>query len=37
MSQAEVFIIESLDFEDERDKRFEGRILSDILALRKAV
>jgi hypothetical protein len=33
MSQAEVFIIESLDFEDERDKSFEGRILSDILAL----
>ena len=33
MSQAEVFIIESLDFDDERNHRFEGRIISDILAL----
>ncbi|MEK7404944.1 MAG: hypothetical protein AAB225_07535 [Acidobacteriota bacterium] len=33
MSQAEVFIIESLDFEDEKAQRFEGRIISDILAM----
>jgi hypothetical protein len=33
MSQAEVFIIESLDFDDERKQSFEGRIISDILAL----
>ena len=33
MSHAEVFIIESLDFDDERSGRFEGRIISDILAL----
>jgi hypothetical protein len=30
---AEVFIIESLKFEDEQKSRFEGKILSDILAL----
>ncbi len=29
----EVFIIESLGFEDEKDNRFEGKILSDILYL----
>jgi hypothetical protein len=33
MTQAEVFIIESLDFDDKRNHRFEGRIISDILAL----
>jgi len=33
MSHSEVFIIESLNFDDERDSRFEGRIISDILAL----
>ena len=33
MSKAEVFIIESLDFDDERKNRFEGRIISDILRL----
>lgn len=33
MSEAEVFIIESLDFDDEREQRFEGRIISEILAL----
>jgi hypothetical protein len=33
MSEAEVFIVESLDFDDERNRRFEGRIISDILAL----
>jgi hypothetical protein len=33
MSHAEVFIIESLDFEDEQERSFEGRIISDILAL----
>lgn len=33
MNQAEVFIIESLDFEDEKAQRFEGRIISDILAM----
>ncbi len=33
MSQPEIFIIESLDFEDERANRFEGRIISQILAL----
>jgi hypothetical protein len=33
MSQAEVFIIESLEFDDEQNQRFEGRIISDILAL----
>ena len=33
MSQPEIFIIESLRFEDERAERFEGRIISQILAL----
>jgi len=33
MSQPEIFIIESLEFDDERDNRFEGRIISQILAL----
>lgn len=33
MSQPEIFIIESLKFEDERAQRFEGRIISQILAL----
>jgi len=33
MSQPEIFIIESLDFDDERAERFEGRIISQILAL----
>jgi len=33
-TQAELFIIESLTFVDEKKERFEGRILSDILALR---
>lgn len=33
MSQPEIFIIESLDFKDERADRFEGRIVSRILAL----
>ncbi len=33
MSQAEVFIVESLDFQDERAQRFKGRIISDILAM----
>lgn len=32
-SNAEVFIIESLTFEDEQANRFEGKILSDILSL----
>lgn len=33
MSQPEIFIIESLEFDDEQDNRFEGRIISQILAL----
>lgn len=33
MSQPEIFIIESLDFKDERAEHFEGRIISQILAL----
>ena len=33
MSQPEIFIVESLEFEDERAQRFEGRIISQILAL----
>src|SRR5436309_4172483 len=33
MSQPEIFIIESLNFDDERAERFEGRIISKILAL----
>ena len=33
MSQPEIFIIESLRFEDEREELFEGRIISQILAL----
>lgn len=33
MSQPEVFIIESLGFDDERAGRFEGQIVSKILAL----
>lgn len=33
MSQPEIFIIESLNFEDERAERFEGKIISEILAL----
>jgi hypothetical protein len=33
MSQPEIFIIESLEFDDERADRFEGRIISQILAL----
>jgi len=32
-TKPEVFIIESLDFEDEREERYEGKILSSILAL----
>lgn len=32
-TRPEVFIIESLSFEDERKKRFEGQILADILSL----
>jgi hypothetical protein len=28
-----VFIIESLDFEDEKNRRFEGQILRDMLIL----
>jgi len=32
-TKPEVFIIESLTFDDEEEKRFEGRILSDILSL----
>ncbi len=31
--EPQVFIIESLKFEDEKDNRFEGKILSDILLL----
>jgi len=33
MSQPEVFIIESLDFESERENLFEGQIISQILAM----
>ena len=33
MSQPEIFIIESLKFKDERAELFEGRIISQILAL----
>jgi len=33
VSQPEILIIESLSFEDERAERFEGRIISQILAL----
>ena len=33
MSQPEIFIIESLEFDDERAERFEGRIISEILTL----
>jgi len=33
MSQPEIFIIESLNFKDERAESFEGRIISQILAL----
>lgn len=33
LTEPEVFIVESLDFDDETNKRYEGRILSDILAL----
>lgn len=33
MSQPEIFIIESLNFDDERAERFEGRIISRILGL----
>jgi hypothetical protein len=33
MTQAEVFNIESLDFEDEKAQRFEGHIISDIIAM----
>ena len=33
MSHAEVFIMESLTLNDERRQRFEGRIISEILAL----
>lgn len=33
MSQPEIFVIESLNFDDERAERFEGRIISRILAL----
>jgi hypothetical protein len=33
MSQPEIFIVESLDFKDERAERFEGRIISQILRL----
>jgi len=32
-TESEVFIIESLDFDDEKQKRFEGHIISQILAL----
>ncbi len=34
-TKPKVFIIESLDFEDEEKKRFEGYIISDILRLSK--
>jgi hypothetical protein len=33
MSQPEIFVIEPLNFKDERAERFEGRIVSQILAL----
>ncbi|TVO93205.1 hypothetical protein [Shewanella algae] len=33
MSKPNVFIIESLDFEDEKSDRFEGKVLSQILKL----
>jgi hypothetical protein len=33
MSKPEVFIVESLTFDDESKGRFEGRILSQLLAL----
>lgn len=33
MSQAEVFIVESLKFADESKERFEGRIISQVLGL----
>jgi hypothetical protein len=33
MSQAELFIVESLEFDDEKHHRLEGRIISDILAM----
>ena len=33
ITKPEVFIVESLDFDDEREQRFEGRIVSQILAL----
>jgi hypothetical protein len=33
MSKPELFIVESLKFEDEREKLYEGRIISEILAL----
>ena len=33
MSQPEIFIIESLDFKDEKAERFEGRVISQILRL----
>jgi hypothetical protein len=32
-TKPDVFIIESLDFDDEKEERFEGRIISQILAL----
>lgn len=33
MTKSEVFIIESLDWDDELEERYEGRILTDILRL----
>jgi hypothetical protein len=33
MSQPEIFIIESIEFKDEREELFEGRIISKILAM----
>src|SRR4051794_9671160 len=32
-TKPEVFIIESLDLDDEKEQRFEGKIISQILAL----
>ena len=33
MTKPNVFIIESLDFDDEENNRFEGKVLSNILKL----
>jgi hypothetical protein len=37
MSKPELFIVESLKFEDEREKLYEGRIISEIGSERKDV